>query len=284
MGMFQDSLILIAKATFPIFAVGAVGAIVLNVGQGGLVLTSQPLKPKMSRINPLAGLKRLFSPNGGVQLAKSIAKMVIIGIVVYMVLKGQMDRIVGLGAQSIPDATVSLATLSFDIALKSAMALFLLGVADYAWQRRQFLSQLTMTKEELKQEMKESDGDPHIKAAIRRRRHEMLNRMMAAVPNADIVVTNPTHYAVAIKYDPLTMAAPMVVAKGEQFLAQRIKEVAKQNGVPVLEEPPLARALYAAVQVGHPVPANLYRAVAEVLAWLYALRERRPFRWQRTGD
>ena len=179
---------------------------------------------------------------------------------------------------------MKLARLSLDIALKSAAALFVLGAADYAWQRRQFLTHQRMTKEELTQEMKETDGDPFIKAQIRKRRQQMLQRMMQAVPDADIVVTNPTHYAVAIKYDPLTMAAPIVVAKGERLLALRIKEVALNAGVPILEEPPLARALFAAVPVGHPVPANLYRAVAEVLAWLYALRERQPFRWQRTGD
>lgn len=257
----------------------------LNIGQGGLILSGQPLSLKLNRLNPLTGAKRIFlSPSAGVNLGKSMAKMVIISVVVYMVLNDQMDDIVGLGTLSIPAATMMLAKLSFDIALKLAMALFVLGVADYAWQRRQFFSQLKMTKEELKQEMKESDGDPFMKAQIRRKRQEMLNRMMSAVPNADIVVTNPTHYAVAIKYDPLTMAAPIVVAKGERLIALRIKEVALKSGVPVLEEPPLARALYAAVDIGHPVPANLYRAVAEVLAWLYALRDRRPFQWQRTGD
>ncbi len=284
MAIFQDSLLLMVQACLPLFAIGMVGAVVLNVGQGGLIFSGVPLAPKMNRLNPLAGMKRIFSPSGGVNLAKSVAKMSVIGIVVYMVMKGQMAEMVGLGAKGIPEATMHLAKLSFDIALKSSIALFILGVADYAWQRRQFLSQLKMTKEEVKQEMKESDGDPYMKAQVRRRRQEMLNRMMTAVPDADIVVTNPTHYAVAIKYDPLTMAAPVVVAKGERLIAQRIKEIALKSGVPVLEEPPLARALYAAVDIGHPVPANLYRAVAEVLAWLYALRDRRPYRWQKTGD
>lgn len=285
MALFQDSLWLMLQATMPLFAIGAVGAIVLNIGQGGLILSGKPLTPKMNRLNPLSGMKRIFlSPSAGVNLGKSIAKMVVIAVVVYIVLKGQMNDLVGLGTMSIPDATVVLGKLAFDIGLKSALALFLIGVGDYAWQRRQFFSQLKMTKEELKQEMKESDGDPHMKGLIRRRRQEMVNRMMTAVPTADIVVTNPTHYAVAIKYDPLTMAAPVVVAKGERLIAMRIKELALKSGVPVLEEPPLARALYASVDIGHPVPANLYRAVAEVLAWLYALRDCRPFQWQRTGD
>ncbi len=284
MAIFQDSAMLVLLAVSPLFAIAALGAIVLNVGQSGLILSGGPLKPKFSHLDPIKGMKRIFSPNGGVNLLKSIAKMAIISVVVYMVLRGQMSQIAALGQESIPAATAKLARLSLDIALKSAAALFVLGAADYAWQRRQFLTQLRMTKEELKQEMKETDGDPFIKAQIRKRRQQMLQRMMQAVPDADIVVTNPTHYAVAIKYDPLTMAAPIVVAKGERLLALRIKEVALNAGVPILEEPPLARALFAAVPVGHPVPANLYRAVAEVLAWLYALRERQPFRWQRTGD
>lgn len=285
MALFQDSLLLLVQTTLPLFAIGAVGAVVLNVGQGGLILSGGPLTPKLNRLNPIAGMKRIFlSPSAGVNLGKSLAKMAVIAVVVYMVMKDQVAEMVGLGAKGIPEATMHLAKLSFEIALKSATALFILGVADYAWQRRQFLSQLKMTKEEVKQEMKESDGDPFMKAQVRRRRQEMLNRMMTAVPDADIVVTNPTHYAVAIKYDPLTMAAPIVVAKGERLIALRIKEIALKSGVPVLEEPPLARALYASVDIGHPVPANLYRAVAEVLAWLYALRDRRPYKWQRTGD
>ncbi|KAA0237767.1 EscU/YscU/HrcU family type III secretion system export apparatus switch protein, partial [bacterium] len=145
-----------------------------------------------------------------------------------------------------------------------------------AWQRRRHLQDLRMTREELKQEFRETEGDPQIKAAIRRRRQALLNRMIAAVPKADVVVTNPTHYAVALKYDPVTMGAPVVVAKGERLLAQRIKEVARQAGVPVLEEPPLARALYAAVPVGQHIPAHLFHAVAEVLAWVYSLRAKAP--------
>jgi flagellar biosynthetic protein FlhB len=134
-----------------------------------------------------------------------------------------------------------------------------------------------MTKEELKQEMKESDGDPQIKAAIRRRRQQLMNRMIASVKTADVVVTNPTHFAVALKYDPVTMQAPMVVAKGADHLAKRIREIAMKNGVPILEEPPLARALHAQVPIGNFVPANLFHAVAEVLAWVYALRAKKPF-------
>jgi len=178
---------------------------------------------------------------------------------------------------SVAAATARLATLAFDIAIRAAGILFVMAVGDYAWQRRRYMKQLRMSKQELKEEMRETEGDPQVKAAIRRKRQALLNRMIAAVPKADVVVTNPTHYAVAIRYDPVTMQAPVVVAKGERLLAERIKEVARKAGVPILEEPPLARALFAAVPVGHPIPANLFHAVAEVLAWVYALRARMPF-------
>lgn len=284
MGMFEQMAMLVFKAGIPFVGVIILSAIVLSLGQTGLVLSSQVMKPKFNRLNPMSGLKRMFlSPQSAMNLGKSLAKMCVIAIIVYLQIKGQMAQITTLGERSVPESGALLADLSFDIALRAATCLFILGLADYGWQRRQFLSQLRMTKEELKQEMKESDGDPYIKAAIRRRRQQMLSRMMSAVPTADVVVVNPTHYAVAIKYDPLSMGAPVVVAKGERLLALRIKEVAKKSGVPILEEPPLARALYASVQVGHPIPANLYRAVAEVLAWVYALREKRPFKWVPTG-
>ncbi len=282
--LFQEFAMLILKAGMPLAGIIVLSAVALSAGQTGLVFSRQALTPQFKRLNPLSGFKRLlFSKQSAMNLAKSLAKMGAVSVVVWMTLTDQMAQLTALGERSIPAAAMVLADLSFDIALRCALCLFILGLADFAWQRRQFLSQLKMTKDELKQEMKESDGDPHIKAAIRRRRQQMLSRMMSAVPTADVVVTNPTHYAVAIKYDPLSMGAPIIVAKGERLLALRIKEVAKKNGVPILEEPPLARALYASVEIGHPVPANLYRAVAEVLAWVYALRDKRPFKWVPSG-
>lgn len=284
MVMFQELCLLVFKAGFPLAGVIVISAIALSAGQTGMVFSRQAMSPQFKRLNPLSGFKRLlFSKQSAMNLAKSFAKMAAVALVVWMTLKAQMPQLTTLSQVGITDAALVLADLSFDIALRCALCLFILGLADFAWQRRQFISELRMTKEELKQEMKESDGDPYIKAAIRRRRQQMLSRMMSAIPTADVVVTNPTHYAVAIKYDPLSMGAPIVVAKGERLLALRIKEVAKKNGVPILEEPPLARALYASVEIGHPIPANLYRAVAEVLAWVYALRDRRPFKWVPTG-
>jgi flagellar biosynthetic protein FlhB len=274
MGLFRDNATRAVLALVPLFAILTVAGIVLNVGQSGLLLSGAKLKPKLSNVSPASGAKRIFSKEGLVSLGKALGKMGIIAVVVTLTMKGQMAALAGMPAEPVPQAAAHLGKLAFDIAIRAAVVLFFLGAADYAWQRRQWLGRLRMTKDEVRQEMKESDGDPQIKAAIRRRRQSLLNRMIAAVPKADVVVTNPTHYAVALKYDPVSMQAPTVVAKGERLLALRIKEVARKHGVPVLEEPPLARALYAAVPVGQHIPANLFHAVAEVLAWVYALRQK----------
>lgn len=275
MALGRGATLQLLKTLAPLLALLALAGIVLNVSQTGLMLSGAGLKPKVGAINPAKNAKRIFfSADGAVSLGKALAKMSVTAIVVFITLRGRMAEIANMSQVAIPAAGARLGQLGFDIALRGAAVLFLLAVLDWAWQRRKFMTSLRMTKQEVKQEMKESDGDPQVKAAIRRRRQALMNRMMAAVPKADVIVTNPTHYAVAIKYDPVNMQAPMVVAKGEQFLAQRIKEIGRKAGIPVLEEPPLARALYAAVPVGQYVPASLFHAVAEVLAWVYALRGR----------
>ncbi|MCC6381754.1 MAG: flagellar biosynthesis protein FlhB [Dehalococcoidia bacterium] len=261
-------------AMLPLLAVLMAAGLALNLAQTGLLFTRSGLTPKLSRLNPGAGFKRIFSTEGVVALTRALAKMAVITLVVTFTMKAQLGEIATLSQASIPSAAARLAGLAFDVALRAGGVLFALALLDYAWQRRQHLRQLRMTKEEVRQELRESEGDPQVKAAIRRRRQALLNRMIAAVPKADVVVTNPTHYAVAIKYDPVGMPAPVVVAKGERLLALRIREVALKAGVPVVEEPPLARALYASVAVGGYIPANLFHAVAEVLAWVYALRRR----------
>jgi flagellar biosynthetic protein FlhB len=268
-------------AMLPLFAILALTAIALNVAQTGLMLNGAGLKPKFSHVSPATGLKRIFSMDGLVSLGKALAKMTIISVDVWITMRSKLAEISGMGQDGIPAATSELALLAFDIAIRAAVVLFFMALADYGWQRRKWMKNLRMSKEEIKQELRETEGDPQIKAAIRRRRQQLMNRMIAAVPKADVVVTNPTHFAVALQYDPVTMGAPIVVAKGQDLLAKRIREVAAKAGVPVLEEPPLARALYAAVPVGKHIPANLFHAVAEVLAWVYSLRDksraRRPF-------
>ena len=267
----------IVSTLLPLFAVLVLAAIAFNVGQTGLLLAGEKLKPKLSHLSPLKGAKRIVSPEGLVNLGKSLGKMGIVSAVVVLTMRSQIDEIALLGALTPTDATGRLFALAFDIALRSALVLFVLAALDWMWQRRSHTKRLRMTVQELKEENKDTDGDPQIRQAVRRRRQQLTNRMIAAVPDADVVVTNPTHVAVALRYDTLTMQAPIVVAKGERLVAQRIKAVARKAGVPVLEEPALARALNAAVEIGHPVPANLYTAVAEVLAWVYSLRSRLPW-------
>jgi flagellar biosynthetic protein FlhB len=264
----------------PLMGLLAIAGVALNIGQTGFILTGDKLKPKFSYISPKQGLKRIFATEGLVNLVKALLKMTIVSVVIALVMRDRMGEITTLGNISLSAAIGRIVSIAFDIAIWSAIVLFVLTAADFAWQRRKHFKDLQMTKQEVRQEMKETEGDPQIKGAIRRRRQALLNRMISAVPKADVVVTNPTHYAVALKYDHLNMGAPIVIAKGEQLLAQRIKEVARKAGVPVLEEPPLARALYAAVPVGHPIPANLFHAVAEVLAWVYSLREGRAKPWR----
>lgn len=261
-------------ALLPLLGLLAIGAILMNLAQTGLLLSGNGLKPKLSRLNPGSGFKRLVSLEGLVRLAKSLFKFIVVAVVVYFTLKGHMNELSSLSEFSVGTGAARMVSMGFDICFKSISVLFIMAIADYAWQRRRFIKQLMMTKEELKQEMKENDGDPQIKAAIRRRRQQLMNRMMSEVKTADVVVTNPTHFAVALKYDPLAMQAPMVVAKGQDHLARRIREVAMKSGIPILEEPPLARALHAAVPVGNYIPANLFHAVAEVLAWVYTLRNK----------
>ncbi|MFN0146804.1 MAG: flagellar biosynthesis protein FlhB [Dehalococcoidia bacterium] len=279
MGIWGDTGTRVLLLVAPFFGVIMAGAVLLNVGQTGLILSGAKLKPNMGALNPGKGVKRIISVDGLVNLVKAFAKMGVVTVVVYIMMKDRMAEISSLAAEDIASAAGHLGKLSFDVGLRAAIVLFFLALLDFGWQRRKHLSQLRMTKEEVRQESRESEGDPQIKAAIRRRRQQLMNRMLAAVPTADVVVTNPTHFAVAIKYDPVSMAAPVVVAKGQQLLAQRIKDVAAKNGIPVVEEPPLARALYKHVQVGSPIPGHLFHAVAEVLAWVYALRSKvaRPF-------
>ena len=267
--------VLLAMA--PLFAMLALAAIALNMAQTGLILSSEKLKPKLSHVNPGAGIKRIISMDGMVNLLKALLKMATVALVVYTTLQSQMSELAGLAQFSVGQETGRLATLAFDVAIRAAVVLFILAAADYGWQRRKWMKQMRMSKEDIRQEFRESDGDPQVKQAIRRKRQSLMNRMIAAVPKADVVVTNPTHFAVALKYDPVAMGAPVVVAKGQDLLAKRIREVAQKAGVPVLEEPPLARALYAAVPIGHPIPANLFHAVAEVLAWVYAIRSKPGF-------
>lgn len=257
----------------PVLVIGYIVAFECNLVQVKWRPTTQPLKPKFSKLNPISGFKKFLSLNSVVELIKSLLKLGVIGYVVYSCLKGRAGQIFLLYDISLNQAIGLIGDIVIDMGIRIAMVYMIIAFADYAYQKWKFRDDMKMTKQEVKDEHKNSEGDPQIKGKQRRRMQEAsMRRMMQQLPEADVVITNPTHYAVAIKYDPDKYDAPYVIAKGENFLAQRIKDVAKENHIEIVENKPLARMLYANVEVGELVPPELYQAVAEVLAFVYHLK------------
>ncbi len=240
---------------------------------GGWLFSAKALQPNFGKLNPLQGLGNMISVNAAVELGKAIAKTILVGAVSWLVIRHQLDAMLGLGVQSAKDGVAHLAHLLITGFIAIVGALVLIALIDAPFQMWRYASKLKMTRQEVRQEAKESDGDPQIKAKIRAQQREMARRrMMAEVPSADVVVTNPTHYAVALKYADGAMRAPKVVAKGADEVAAKIREIATANNVPMLEAPALARALHRHTELGDEIPEALYTAVAEVLAYVFQLR------------
>ncbi len=257
----------------PIFGLLAVVAVLSSVVLGGLVISTKPLQPNFSKLSPLAGLKRMFSAQTVVELVKALAKAMLVGGVAVWVIWRYHDDMMGL-MHVAPSAalTKALGLVAMCCAFIVA-SLLVIVLLDVPWQIWSHLKKLRMSKEDVRQEHKESEGDPHVKARIRQQQRQAARRrMMSEVPKADVVVTNPTHYAVALKYDESKGGAPRVLAKGTGLIAAKIRELAAENKIPTLEAPPLARALHQHVELGQEIPAELYTAVAEVLAWVFQLR------------
>lgn len=257
----------------PIFGLLAVVAVLSSVVLGGLVISTKPLTPNFSKLSPLAGLKRMFSSQTVVELIKALAKAMLVGGVAVWVIWRYHDDMMGL-MHVAPSAalTKALGLVAMCCAFIVA-SLLIIVMLDVPWQIWSHLKKLRMSKEDVRQEHKESEGDPHVKARIRQQQRQAARRrMMSEVPKADVVVTNPTHYAVALKYDESKGGAPRVLAKGTGLIAAKIRELAAENKIPTLEAPPLARALHQHVELGQEIPAELYTAVAEVLAWVFQLR------------
>jgi len=257
----------------PLLGVLVVVAILASVILGGLVLSGKALQPKFERMNPLKGIKRMFSAQTLVELFKTLAKAVVIGSVGVVVIMSYREEMLALMHATPSEAlTYGMSLVALCCALIVA-ALILIVVIDAPWQLYSHYKKLRMSRQDVKQEHKESEGDPHVKGRIRQQQRSMARRrMMSEVPHADVVVTNPTHYAVALRYREGTGGAPTVVAKGAGLIAAQIRQVATEHKVPLLSAPPLARALYHHVEVDREIPAALYSAVAEVLAWVYRLR------------
>ncbi len=257
----------------PIFIILMVIAYGVNVLQVGILFTGKPLEPKLDKLNIVNGIKRLFSVRSMVELTRDVIKVILIGVVGYISIKSQLNSFYLLSDQSIGLFAGVMGKQALMVALQIGAVMLILALLDYAYQKYDFEKNIRMSKQEIREEMKDYEGSPHTKARIRRIQREMSSRrMMREIPKADVVITNPTHLAVALKYNQDEMEAPMVVAKGERLLAEKIKEIATDADVPIIENKPLARALFNMCEIGSYVPAQLYRAVAEVLAYVYRLK------------
>lgn len=256
---------------FPLLLSAFFMALLANYVQIGFVLSSESVQPKFSKIDPIKGFQKLFSIRGLVELAKNIFKISLIGFVVYVTIKGEINNFIPLMDQSVWGILICIGGVAFKIILRVCLALIILAVFDYIYQKWEFEKNLKMSKQEVKDESKQTEGDPLVKARIKHLQRDMARkRMMASVPEADVVITNPTHLAVALRYDQTSTSAPKVVAKGAGFIAENIKDIARKNDVPIVNNKPLARVLYKNVDVDEMIPENLYRAVAEVLAFVYS--------------
>ncbi|SNS60618.1 flagellar biosynthetic protein FlhB [Noviherbaspirillum humi] len=268
-----DRLIDVLMAFAPLAGLLLLVAIASPLVIGGLVFSTEALAPNFNRLNPLSGLGNLVSTHSAVELLKAIAKALLVAVVAWLVISRQFDVMMALGLEPLQRGGAHMAGLLFKDFMIMAACLAFIAAIDVPFQLWQYNNKLKMTKEEVKQEAKESEGDPHIKAKIRAMQRQMARRrMMAEVPKADVVVTNPTHFAVALKYSEGAMRAPKVVAKGTDEVAAKIRELAAESGVPLLEAPPLARALHKHTELGDEIPSSLYTAVAEVLAYVFQLR------------
>ena len=263
----------ISALIFPLFLTAFSIALLANYLQVGFVLSTESIQPKLSKIDPVKGFQKLFSIRSLVELVKSIFKISIVGFIVYVTIKGEIGNFIPLADQGVWGILIYIGKVAFKIIFRTCLALIILAILDYLYQKWEFEKSLKMSKQEVKDERKQTEGDPIIKARIKRLQREMARkRMMASVPGADVVITNPTHVAVALHYDQSEMSAPEVVAKGMGFIAEKIKEIACENNVPIVENKPLAQVLYKTVNVDEQIPANLYKAVAEVLAYIYGMK------------
>ena len=270
------ALVLSVVLLLPIAGGIMVAGILANVIQVGFLFTGEPLIPKLEKIDPIAGFKRMFGMRSLVELIKSLAKLAIIGFVAYLTIKGRFNEFAHLSDTSVQTIWWFLCDVIYSMLLRVTITLCIMAILDYLWQRFDYEKRLRMSHEEIKQERKQMDGDPQIKARIRSLQREMARRrMMEEVPKATVVVTNPTHLAIALRYEPSEMSTPKVLAKGKLLIAAKIKARALELGIPVVEDKPLARAMYDKVEAGDDIPMEFFTAVAEIMAYVYRLKKTR---------
>lgn len=259
----------------PIFLIAVVIALLANYFQIGFLFTGKPLQPKFSKLSPIKGVKNLFSLRSLVEFVKSLIKVSIIGTLVFYTLWNERTKIAALSQVALENTFSYVAGLVVSLGIKVALCLVVLSLFDYWYQKYEYEKGLRMSKQDIKDEHKKMEGDPKVKSRIREKQMRMaMQRMMQEVPKADVVITNPTHYAVALSYDQQEMDAPKVIAKGKDYVALKIRELAKEHDIVTMENKPLARALYDQVEIGEAIPQELFQAVAEVLAYVYKLKRK----------
>ena len=271
--VFIDAVIVFLKAVGPILLVALFTGLIVSYAQVGFLFTLETIKPKFDRINPFSGVKRVMSMRSIVELLKAILKIVIIGYVSYGYINDQASAIMSLMDMDVINIASFISITSLNLAIRICIVLIILGAFDFMYQWWDYEKNLRMSKQEIKEEYKQTEGNPEIKSKIRQKQRQMsMRRMMQEVPKADVIITNPTHFACALKYDTAVSLAPVMIAKGQDYLALRIKEVAKESKIEIVENKPLARSLYDHVEVGQSIPPELFQAVAEVLAFVYSLK------------
>jgi flagellar biosynthetic protein FlhB len=275
----------LASILAPLFLVLCVVGFLANILQVGFLISFESIKPKLSKISPAEGMKRLFSAQAMAEFLKSLLKIAIVGTIAFFTVKGEIYNLLPLLDQTPSQILSYLGQVSFAIFWRTCLVMAILATLDFLFQRWEFERNLRMTKQDVKEEFKQTEGDPHVRSRIRSIQREMARkRMMAAVPEADVVITNPTRLAVALKYEAKHMDAPTVVAKGSGLVAEKIRDLAREHGIPIIENKPLAQGLFKLVEVGKTIPETLYQAVAEVLAYVYSLEGNASGRMARRGN
>jgi len=270
MGIITRVLIEMLITIAPILGVALVAGVAINIIQVGPLFTTKSLQPKINKISPISGFKRMFSSKTLVDMLKSILKILVLGYIAYTDFVTLLDEFPGFIGRDVRLAFIYIMRQAFMTALRMCMAMILISIIDFIYQWWKFEKDLRMSKQEVKDEFKMTEGDPQIKGKIRAKQRQMsAMRMMQSVPEADVVITNPTHFAVALKYDDEVSKAPMLIAKGADHMARKIREVAKENNVEIVENPPIARALYESCEIDQEIPADLYQAVADILVFVY---------------
>ena len=259
----------------PLIILLVLSALIVNYAQVGILFTAEPLIPKANRISPLSGIKRIFSSKGLVELLKGLFKIAAVAIVTFFTIRAELEGVVSYMDLGVGQIFLSSGDLIQSLFFRIVLLLLIMALLDYAFQRWDYEKNLRMTRQQVKEEFKQQEGDPLITARIRNLQREMSRkRMMDDVSTADVIITNPTHVAVALKYVIENMQAPLVLAKGQRLVAERIKELGRQAGVPLVENKPLARALFKAVGIGDEIPEDLFKAVAQVLAFVFQLKQK----------